>query len=49
MYEQWSLSLEDALLNEFRRGSYVLSSGESLEGANRFENGVGRHGEFNKD
>lgn len=47
-YEQWSLSLEDALLNEFRRGADVFNSGESLEGANRFENGVGRHGEFNK-
>lgn len=45
-YEQWSLSFDRALRNEFQRGLEVLSSGESLEGARRFASGQGRHGEF---
>jgi enoyl-CoA hydratase len=44
--EQWELSLEAALSNEFRRGVEVLSSGESTEGAARFARGEGRHGSF---
>jgi enoyl-CoA hydratase len=43
-YEQWSLPLEQAVRNEFRRGLEVISSGESLEGASRFAAGRGRHG-----
>jgi enoyl-CoA hydratase len=43
-YEQWSLSLDQAIKNEFRRGMEVISSGESLQGASRFAAGHGRHG-----
>jgi enoyl-CoA hydratase len=43
-YEQWSLSLEEALRNETRHGLEVLKSGEALTGARRFVDGHGRHG-----
>jgi enoyl-CoA hydratase len=43
-YEQWSLTLEDALHHETRRGLEVLQSGEALAGARRFVEGRGRHG-----
>lgn len=43
-YEQWSLTLEDALRNEARHGLEVLRSGEALAGARRFVEGRGRHG-----
>jgi enoyl-CoA hydratase len=45
-YEQWSLSLEEALGNEFTRGMAVVESRETLEGATRFASGKGRHGAF---
>lgn len=45
-YEQWSLSLNDALLNEFKRGLEVVESRETVEGAARFASGHGRHGQF---
>jgi enoyl-CoA hydratase len=45
-YEQWNLSLEDALQNEFNRGMKVISSGETLAGADRFAKGIGKHGKF---
>ncbi len=45
-YEQWDLPLEAALANEFNRGMSVVRSGESLAGADRFQAGIGRHGEF---
>jgi enoyl-CoA hydratase len=45
-YEQWSLSLTDALRNEFRRGMQVIESGETASGAARFAGGAGRHGSF---
>ena len=35
-YEQWGLSTEDAMSNEFRRGMAVLSSGEPSAGARKF-------------
>ena len=35
-YEQWSLPLDEAVQNEFRRGMQVLASGESIEGARKF-------------
>lgn len=38
-YEQWSMELDFALRNEFRRGSAVLASGESLAGARDFVKG----------
>jgi enoyl-CoA hydratase len=43
-HEQWSLSTEEALLNETRRGLEVIASGETLAGASRFASGEGRHG-----
>jgi enoyl-CoA hydratase/carnithine racemase len=43
-YEQWSLSLEEALRCETRHGIEVLKSGEALTGARRFVEGHGRHG-----
>lgn len=45
-YEQWSLDLDGALANEFRRGREVIESGETREGAARFASGAGRHGSF---
>jgi len=45
-YEQWSMSLPDALLHETRLGFEVIRSGETLAGATRFAGGAGRHGSF---
>lgn len=45
-HEQWSLGLDDAIANEFRRGRQVIESGETREGAARFAAGAGRHGKF---
>ncbi|MET0157861.1 MAG: crotonase/enoyl-CoA hydratase family protein [Acidimicrobiales bacterium] len=45
-YDQWSLSLEDALLRETELGLVTIASGETLEGAMRFAGGEGRHGSF---
>jgi enoyl-CoA hydratase len=44
--EQWGMSLDDALRNEFERGLAVIASRETLEGATRFASGKGRHGDF---
>jgi len=44
-YEQWSLSYDEAMRNELRRGQEILASGETVEGARKFEGGAGRHGE----
>lgn len=44
-YEQWDLSLDDALANEFRHGVESLRAG-AAEGAQRFASGEGRHGSF---
>jgi enoyl-CoA hydratase len=44
-YAQAGLSMEEALLQEFRGGIQVLES-ESLAGATRFARGAGRHGSF---
>jgi enoyl-CoA hydratase len=48
VYEQWSLSPEDARRNELKHGLEVLASGESRAGAQRFASGEGKHGEFKK-
>src|SRR5213593_4274900 len=45
-YEQWSLSYEEALRNELRRGLEVVQSGETAAGAESFARGKGRHGVF---
>jgi enoyl-CoA hydratase len=44
VYEQWPLDWPSAILNEFRRGSEVVASGETRSGAARFADGAGRHG-----
>ena len=43
-YEQWGLSLTDALAVEAVHGAAVIRSGETREGAARFSAGEGRHG-----
>lgn len=48
-YEQWSMSLPDALAHEFARGMATIRSGETLDGARAFAAGVGRHGAFASD
>lgn len=45
-YEQWPMSLEDALLNETQRGLKAIMAGETQAGATTFSEGKGRHGEF---
>ena len=45
-YEQFSMSLDDAILNEFGLGLKVVQSGETLKGATKFAKGAGRHGSF---
>jgi enoyl-CoA hydratase len=45
-YEQWSMTLAEALRNEFYRGMQVLATGETVAGATRFASGRGRHGSF---
>lgn len=45
VYEQWSLGINEAILNEFRRGMRVIESGETVAGAKRFAAGQGRHGD----
>lgn len=47
-YEQWELSLEKALANEFRHGKKSLAEG-ALEGALKFAHGAGRHGSFDEN
>jgi len=45
-YEQWGMSLPDALVHETDLGLDVVRSGETLAGATRFASGAGRHGKF---
>lgn len=47
-YQQWGMSVDDALANETRLGREVIESGETLEGATRFASGKGRHGNFDE-
>ncbi|MDE0777017.1 MAG: crotonase/enoyl-CoA hydratase family protein [Nocardioides sp.] len=42
--EQWDLSEDEAMRNEFSRGLETIGSGETLGGAARFAGGAGRHG-----
>ena len=43
--EQWGLDEPAALLVEYEAGMATIRSGETEEGATRFEGGAGRHGE----
>ena len=42
--QQWGLSEDEAMRNELRLGMQTIQSGETLEGAERFRGGAGRHG-----
>ena len=44
-YEQFGMSLDDALANEFNHGQVALRE-ETTAGAARFASGTGRHGSF---
>ena len=46
---QWDLSEEAAMQNEVRLGLATIASGETLDGAERFAAGAGRHGHFSAD
>jgi enoyl-CoA hydratase len=43
-YEQFGLTLDEAMANEFRLGVTTIASGETFSGAARFAAGAGRHG-----
>ena len=45
-YEQWDMSFDKAIVNEYDYGYEVVKSGETLTGATRFAQGAGRHGAF---
>jgi len=45
-YKQFSMDLRNAMTNEFKLGLQTLSSGEFLEGSQKFVQGKGKHGEF---
>ncbi|CAG0910164.1 unnamed protein product [Cyprideis torosa] len=45
-YEQWGMSLDGALNNEYKHGLDVIKSGEPISGAKTFSDGEGRHGRF---
>jgi enoyl-CoA hydratase len=45
-YEQWDMTLVDALAHEFSYGLDSLRSGEAVTGAQRFASGKGRGGDF---
>lgn len=46
-YQQFDLTFEEALANEFQHGMRALEA-ESLAGAQRFASGAGRHGSFDR-
>jgi len=41
-YEQWPLTLDEALANEYRHGMATLQTGELLEGLARYSSGAWR-------
>jgi len=45
-YRQWGMDLDEALHQETALGLEVIRSGETREGAKRFAEGKGRHGNF---
>ncbi len=47
-HEQWGLPLQDALRNECRHGRISLASDDARSGADKFREGEGRHGRFEK-
>lgn len=49
LYEGLDLDLEMGIRNELHHGLVTLASGESVHGARRFDQGVGKHGTFPAD
>jgi enoyl-CoA hydratase len=47
--EQWGLTEDQAMRNELQLGVDTIESGETVSGAQRFRDGAGRHGSFEKD
>jgi enoyl-CoA hydratase len=47
-YEQFDLTFDEAMANEFQKGLQTLKSGETVQGAGMFSRGMGRHGSFEK-
>lgn len=45
-YEQWSLSLDDALRGEFHHGIAALATGQLRTGLERYAGGGWRRGDF---
>lgn len=45
-YEQGGMSVQEAMANEFKLGMKTVLSGETLDGSQRFIDGIGRHGKF---
>jgi len=45
-YEQFGMDIQEALANEFDHGVKTIESGETLNGAEKFSKGEGRHGKF---
>ena len=45
-YQQFGMSLKEAITNEFEWGLRTLASGEYLEGSKDFTEGKGKHGDF---
>ncbi|NNE73797.1 MAG: crotonase/enoyl-CoA hydratase family protein, partial [Acidimicrobiales bacterium] len=43
-YEQWDLPRAEAIVNEVEHGLTAIAAGETVEGAQRFRRGAGRHG-----
>jgi len=44
--EQWAMPENEAMRNELQLGLETIESGETVIGAKRFQEGVGRHGKF---
>lgn len=47
IYNGIAMSLEDGLKMEFEMGRKTIESGETQQGAKRFNSGAGKHGNFN--
>jgi enoyl-CoA hydratase len=45
-YEQFNMSIDDAIENEFKIGLETLKTGEFLKGSKAFNEGKGKHGSF---
>jgi enoyl-CoA hydratase len=45
-YEQWSMALPEALLNEYEHGMATLATGEMFGGLDRYESGRWREGDL---